>query len=105
MSEMLLALDFLADVPKEIVIVTPASRAEAEPFLARLREVYLPNAVLVVVPEGAALAALEKVVPLVSSKVAKGGKATAYVCEKRACELPTADPEVFARLLRKRPAP
>ena len=103
MSEMLLALDFLADVPKEIVIVTPASRAEAEPFLAKLREAFLPNAVLVVVAEGAPLAALEKVVPLVSSKVARGGKATAYVCEKRTCELPTADPEVFARLLRKKP--
>ena len=70
---MLLALDFLADVPKEIVIVTPASRAEAEPFLAKLREAFLPNAVLVVVAEGAPLAALEKVVPLVSSKIAKGG--------------------------------
>jgi uncharacterized protein len=104
MSEALLALDFIADVPKEIVIVTPSARTEAEPFLAKLREVFLPNAVLVVVPEGEPLRTLEKVIPLVSSKIAKGGKATAYVCEKRTCALPTADPEVFARLLRNKPA-
>ncbi len=101
LSELLIALDFQADVPKEIVIVTPASRAEAEPFLAKLRETFLPNAVLLVVPEGEPLAKLEAISPLVSSKIAKGGKATAYVCEKQACELPTSDPEVFARQLRK----
>ena len=101
LSELLIALDFQADVPKEIVIVTPASRAEAEPFLAKLRETFLPNAVLLVVPEGEPLAKLEAISPLVSSKIAKGGKVTAYVCEKQACELPTSDPEVFARQLRK----
>ncbi|HSO40726.1 MAG TPA: hypothetical protein VLT33_49710, partial [Labilithrix sp.] len=105
LSELLIALDFLADVPKEIVIVTPATRAEAEPFLAKLREVFLPNAVLLVVPEGEPLAKLEALSPLVSSKVAKGGKATAYVCERQTCELPTNDPEVFGRQLRKRPNP
>jgi uncharacterized protein YyaL (SSP411 family) len=101
MSETLLALDYLADVPKQIVIVTPAGRTEAEPFLAKLREIFLPNAALVVVPEGEPLISTEKIVPLVASKIAKGGKATAYVCERRTCELPTADPDVFARLLRK----
>ena len=72
-------------------------------FLAKLREVFLPNSVLVVVPEGEELTKLEGLVPLVGSKIAKGGKATAYVCEKKTCDLPTADPEVFARQLRKKP--
>jgi hypothetical protein len=100
LSEMLLALDFASGVPKEIVIVTPHDRAEAEPFLAKLREVFLPNRVLVVVPEGEALEKLAALVPLVASKVARGGLATAYVCERRTCELPTTDPGTFARQLR-----
>ncbi len=101
LSELLVALDFQADVPKEIVIVTPTARAEAEPFLAKLRETFLPNAVLLVTPEGEALAKLEALSPLVSSKVAKGGRATAYVCERQTCELPTNDPEAFGRQLRR----
>ncbi len=96
LSEMLLALDFLADVPKEIVIVTATSRADADPFLAKLREVFLPNSVLIVVSDGEARA-LESVVPLVESKIAKGGKTTAYVCERKTCDLPTTDPQIFAR--------
>jgi uncharacterized protein YyaL (SSP411 family) len=105
LSEMLLALDFASDVPKEIVIVTPHDRAEAEPFLAKLREVYLPNRVLVVVPEGEALEQLAAVVPLVASKAARDGKSTAYVCERRTCELPTTDPTDFARQVARRAPP
>ncbi len=100
LSEMLLAVDFLRDVPKEIVIVTRGARAEAEPLLAKLRDVYLPNRVLVVVSEGADLAALARIVPLADGKAARGGRPTAYVCERTACELPTTDPEVFANQLR-----
>jgi len=101
LSEMLLALDFQLDVPKEIVIVVPRSRAEAEPLLAELRATFLPNRVLSVASEGKDLAAQAKVVPLVEGKLARKGQATAYVCEKRVCELPTADPRVFAGQIRK----
>ena len=116
-NELLLAIDFAVDVPKEIVIVTPPpasardardagdagdARSSAGPFLAKLRETYLPNRVLVVVAEGEALAKLERIVPLVGSKTAQHGRATAFVCEKRTCELPTTEPDVFARQLTRR---
>jgi uncharacterized protein YyaL (SSP411 family) len=101
LSEMLLAVDFHLDRPKEIVIATPNSRREAEPLLARLRAEFVPNRILIVVSQGAELATHAKVVPLVESKVAQKRKATAYVCEQRVCELPTSDPDVFARQIRK----
>ena len=101
LSELLLAVDFQLDVPKEIVIVTPRSRAVAEPLLAELRATFLPNRVLSVVTEGRDLAAQAKVVPLVEGKVVRKGQATAYVCEKQVCELPTTDPRVFAGQIRK----
>lgn len=40
-------------------------------------------------------------VPLLRGKKSLKGQATAYVCERRLCRLPTADPEVFAQQLRK----
>ena len=61
----------------------------------------MPNRVLVVVAEGGEQARLAALVPLVADKTAAGGKATAYVCERRVCELPTSDPAVFARQLEK----
>ncbi len=99
LSEMLIALDFRVGVPKEILIVTPSSRAEAEPFLARLRKAFVPNRILAVAVQGADLDAQVKHMPLLEGKVAAKGKATAYVCERGVCRLPTTDPETFAKEL------
>jgi hypothetical protein len=98
---MLLAVDFRYDSPKEIVIVVPTARREAEPFLAQLRKHFVPNRVLAVVTAGADQAAMAELVPMVRSKVARHGKATAYVCERQTCQLPTEDPEVFARQIQR----
>jgi len=101
LSEMLMALDFRYDSPKEIVIVTPKTRSEAEPFLERLRRTFVPNRVMAVVVEGADQAAHTELVPIVREKRAQRGAPTAYVCEHQSCDLPTADPDVFARLIQK----
>ena len=71
------------------------------PFLAKLRQTFLPNHVLVVAAEGQDLAAQSELVPLLKAKVAQDGAPVAYVCEQGICELPTGDPEVFARQLSK----
>jgi len=101
LSEMLLAVDFYLDTPKEVVIVAPGSRANAEILLAQLRSTFLPNRILAVAGEGQDLNAQAKLVPLLENKVAQKGKPTAYVCERGVCELPTTAPDVFARQLRK----
>ena len=102
-SELLLALDYQLDTPKEIVVVAPRSRAEAAPFLDALRTRFVPNRVLTVVAGSNDVARL---VPLVADKIAVGGKPTAYVCERRVCDLPTTDPAAFARqIARVRPLP
>ena len=101
LSEMMLALDFFLDTPKEIVIVTPTSRTQAEPFWAKLRGTFLPNRILSVVPQGEPLEQQTALIPLLEGKRAIKGKTTAYVCEQRVCELPTSDPVVFAEQIRK----
>jgi len=99
--KMLVAADFYLDRPKEIVIVAPHDRSEAQPFLQRLAGVYVPNGILAVTVEGGAIETLARTMPLVEGKVARGGRTTAYVCERGVCDLPTDDPETFAAQLRK----
>ncbi len=101
LSEGLLALDFLSCKAKEVVIVTHLSRDESEPLLARFRATFLPNRVLIVVPEGQPLRELSKLTPLVEGKVAARAQATAYVCKRGVCDLPTTDPAVFEKQIRQ----
>ena len=100
-SEMLLAVDFLLDTPKEIVIVVPHSREQADPFLAELSATFLPNRILAIVADGDDLVSQTALIPLLEGKVARGGQSTAYVCENRICDLPTTDPAVFATQIRR----
>ncbi len=99
--ELLLAVDFYLDAPKEIIVVAPrGNKAAASSLMSTLRGEFLPNRILVVVAEGEEQQAMAAVVPLVRGKKALDGKATAYVCEKKSCRLPVNDPKLFIRQLR-----
>ncbi len=99
--KLLCGIDFLLGSAKEVVIVTPRSLADAEPFLTQMRASFVPNHVRAVVREGEHLQRTAEIIPLVKGKKARGGKATAYVCERQVCDLPTTDPTVFAAQLEK----
>jgi hypothetical protein len=99
LPEMLLALDYFLNTTKEVVLVRPASGANAEEMLAALRGAYAPNRIVAVVTEGSELERQTEIVPLLSGKRALGGRTTAYVCENRVCKFPTTDPGVFATQL------
>ena len=102
LSEMLLALDYLYDAPREIVIVAPAGKPQAaQPLLDRLRAVFLPNRALVVVCEEEEMQRAGKLMPLLRDKKADGGNAVAYLCENKSCRRPTSDPEEFQRQLKE----
>ncbi|WP_026842047.1 thioredoxin domain-containing protein [Citrifermentans bremense] len=102
LSEMLMALDYLQDLPREIVIVAPQGKREAAgPMLEKLRGVFLPNRALVVFCEGDELEQAGELLPLVREKKADGGRAMAYLCESRSCRRPTSDPEEFHRQLQE----
>lgn len=103
-GELLLAVDWATDAAKEIAIVLPSESGSgaleeaARPFIEVLATTFVPNRVLVVAREGE-LAALGEVIPWVKGKVARRGQATAYVCERGACKLPTDAPREFAAQL------
>lgn len=100
LSEMLLALDFWTDTPREIVITWPDGAPPPEDLLGVLRRTFLPSRVITGGPEGS-LAELTRVAPIVEGKRALDGKATAYVCERGRCEAPTSEPAVLAQQLGK----
>ena len=102
LSDGMLALDFRQGRVREIVVVAPpgtAAYSEAKPLLDVLRRTFVPNRILAVASEGPELEALAAVVPLAAGKTARGGRVTAYVCERGTCKLPTSDPDVLARQL------
>jgi uncharacterized protein YyaL (SSP411 family) len=98
-SEMLTALDFALDSPKEVVIVSPKGRPlDTGPFLAELRGTYLPNRVLIQIEEGAQAEKLTTLLPVVQGKInTPEGRPVAYVCEGGICQLPAFGREEFAK--------
>lgn len=101
LSEMLLALDYYHDAPKEIILIKPTPHTSPEPFLQEIRKIYLPNKIILVTTQDQEQTQWSQVFPLVKKKKAISGKLTAYVCMRQVCELPTTDPAIFAQQLRK----
>ncbi len=99
LSEMLLAVNYYLDTPKEIILITPAGKPKTgDSLLETFRSSFIPNRILVVADEKQATDHAE-IIPLAKGKKAIDGRATAYVCENSTCTLPTSDPEVFAAQL------
>ena len=102
LSEMLLAVDFYLDEPKEIVIITPENDPKsANELINVFRKQFLPNRVFIVVSAGKQLEQQQLTVPLVKNKIAQHNKATAYVCKQGVCELPTSIAKEFATQLQQ----
>jgi len=99
LSELLLAVDWAAGSPREVILVTPGERAEAAPFLDALRSEFLPHIALIVVTEAEA-ASLSEALPPLAGKSARDGAVTAYVCEQGSCQFPTTAPGTFIAQLR-----
>jgi uncharacterized protein YyaL (SSP411 family) len=97
LAELQLGLDYRVSSAKEIVLVAPNNRLELEPFLQVLRQTFLPQKVVVTATTGSDLDRQIGLVPFLEGKIPRKGLATAYVCERFVCQLPTSDVEVFAR--------
>ncbi|HZR07509.1 MAG TPA: thioredoxin domain-containing protein [Myxococcales bacterium] len=99
LGEMLLAVDFLLSVPREVVLVRPADGSDRE-LLDIVRKRFAPSQVLIRHREGTPPAT-----PLAEDRPARSGKTAAYVCLKGACQLPVTEPQDLAGLLDRTAAP
>ena len=80
-SQMLIAVDFLARGPLEVVITGPSGDPARRGWLREVRARFLPNRVLV----ASAPAASPERIPLLRGKEAGDGRTRAYVCRNYAC--------------------
>ncbi|HJL19043.1 MAG TPA: thioredoxin domain-containing protein [Sandaracinaceae bacterium LLY-WYZ-13_1] len=90
------ALDLLVHGATEVVVVAEADDPDAEALLDAAHRAYVPDLVLARVGPGSAAG------PGVGEAVAreqKDGRATAYVCEGRACGPPVTSPEALREAL------
>jgi uncharacterized protein YyaL (SSP411 family) len=97
--ELLCALDAATDEAREVVLVWPEGEAGPDGFLDVLRRTYLPNRALAGAAEGVGIDRLAAVAPIAGGKVAIGGRATAFVCQRGACQLPAISPDKLAAQL------
>ena len=103
LPQMICAVDFALSKPRQVVIAGDPARQDTQALLEVVNRRYLPNKVLFVVDE-AARQQLSAWLPFVEGMHPMDGKATAYVCENYACQLPTSDPARVARLLEEKAA-
>jgi uncharacterized protein len=99
MPQMLAALDFSLSKPKQIIIAGEPAAGDTRALLRLVRERFIPNKILLLADGGDGQRVLARWLPFIEGMSRLNGRATAYVCENYACQLPTSDPQSLARLL------
>ncbi len=99
MPQMLAALDFQLEKPKQIIIAGAPEAADTKKMLREIHSRYLPNKIILLADGGEGQKQLSKYLSFIASVSMMDGKATAYVCENYVCKLPTSDVAVMGGLL------
>lgn len=97
--QMLASMDFSLDKPKQIIIAGAPDSPDTQALLAAVHARFIPNKILLLADNAEGQKYLSTSLPIISAMARINGKATAYVCENYACQLPTNEVEVLARLL------
>jgi len=96
---LLLAVDFMLGPSYEVVISGSRGSPDVAVLAVTLETAYVPNRVVVFRPSDSP-AVIERLAPYTAGQAPlRDGLATAYVCRRFACELPTVDPLEMLRLL------
>jgi uncharacterized protein YyaL (SSP411 family) len=99
-AQLMLAVDFFVGPSQEVVIVGKPGAPDTNAMIARVRQEFHPNRVIVLRPPGDDQP-IAKLAPYTANMAMVDGKATAYVCRNFACELPATDLDKMVELLRK----
>ena len=97
--QMLVALDYYASPPREVVIVGARDSEPTRAFLRALRARFLPHTITLLIDSAETRRKLAALFPAATSMHEINGQPTAYVCQNYACELPTNDLSKFDELL------
>ena len=99
MPQMMAAVHFLMDKPKQILIAGQQNSSDTKAILHTIHRRFIPNKIIVLADGGEAHNLLATNLKVLKNLDQIDGKATAYVCENYICQLPTNQLAVLDRLL------
>ncbi|MDH3813778.1 MAG: thioredoxin domain-containing protein [Acidobacteriota bacterium] len=85
----------------EVVIAGEPGAEDTAALIATVREKYLPQAAVLLVPPGKSGGKIRELAPFAEAYEPVDGKAAAYVCRDFTCQLPTTDPSKLKALLQE----
>jgi uncharacterized protein YyaL (SSP411 family) len=97
--QMLAALEWSLSTPKEIIIAGNAASDDTKSLLKEIYHRYLPNKVVLLLDTETSRKRITQFLPFAENMRKLEGKATAYICENYACQLPTSDHSAVGQLL------
>jgi uncharacterized protein YyaL (SSP411 family) len=95
------AVDFQIGPSFEVVIAGERSAPDTREMVRTLNKVYLPNKVVLFRQAGEEQPEISELAAFTRYQDSIDGKATAYVCQDYACELPVTDADEMLRLLQE----
>jgi uncharacterized protein len=95
-GRLLCAADMAVESPRELAIIGDPGAADVEALLRVAFGRFDPNLVIAISDQAAAAASGS---PIVQGRTQRNGRATAYVCERYACQNPVTDPDALNALL------
>jgi uncharacterized protein YyaL (SSP411 family) len=97
--QMLVACEFVAGEPREIILAGRRDSAEMRALLSELHTRFVPGKVVLLVDSVETQHALAAAIPSIASMDPPEEGARAYVCRNYTCRLPVSEPAQFAELI------
>lgn len=97
----LCALDFALGPAIEIVLAGERDSEDTRELLQVLQSAYLPQAAVLLRPEGKEGEKVQKLAPYTAGYRPLDGRAAVYLCRDYACQAPVTEPEELERLIKK----
>ncbi|MGB6873651.1 MAG: thioredoxin domain-containing protein [Dehalococcoidia bacterium] len=101
-TQLMVALDFGIGPCYEVVIAGKAQAEDTKAMFKALRTHFLPTKVVLLNPSERELPEIAQLAAFTRNQSSIGGKATAYICLKYNCKLPTTDINTMLELLNVR---
>ncbi len=98
-TQLMAAVQSASSASLEVVIAGEPGAQDTTELMKVVRSLYLPQAAVLVVPDGEAGAHIRQIAPFTENYASIDGRAAAYVCRDFQCKLPTTDPAKLAELL------
>ena len=99
MPQMLVALDFSLNKPRQIVVAGKPDAPETKALLAQVHRLFLPNKILLLADGAEGQKYLGEKNEAIRAMSMVDGKSAAYVCENFTCKAPVTDPAELRKLL------